>query len=376
VTGIASTELPRVLVLSKRQYMGRDLIDERYGRFWELPKALAALGHAVRGLSLSYRPRPDRLVRADGVDWDCVSAHRALPLASLPYWRAVDRARAQFRPDVVWACSDVPHAALGVLAARRLGARLVIDLYDNFESYPLSRIPGINVLLGNAVRASDGVSVVSDPLREHVLQRYRPRGPVVTIENAVPPALFQPHDRITSRAELGLPPDGLIIGTAGAISAGRGIQYLIDAFRRFVRERPNAMLVLAGPSDGTIRIPSDDARIRYLGSLAPAQVPRLLSSLDLAVVCNRDSAFGRFCFPQKFYEALACRVPVAVANVGAMAALLQRFPEMLFQPDDAASLYAALSRQCDHPTMPPLEVPTWPGLARELSRLLQRCSAR
>ena len=35
----------RILVLSKRQYMNKDLIDDLYGRFRELPLALAGLGH-------------------------------------------------------------------------------------------------------------------------------------------------------------------------------------------------------------------------------------------------------------------------------------------------------------------------------------------
>jgi hypothetical protein len=45
----------RILVLSKRQYMNKDLIDDRYGRFRELPLALAGLGHKVTGICLSYQ---------------------------------------------------------------------------------------------------------------------------------------------------------------------------------------------------------------------------------------------------------------------------------------------------------------------------------
>ena len=47
----------KILVLSKRQYMAKDLLDDHFGRFWELPLELARLGHEVRGLTLSYRRR-------------------------------------------------------------------------------------------------------------------------------------------------------------------------------------------------------------------------------------------------------------------------------------------------------------------------------
>ena len=31
----------KILVLTKRQYMGKDLLDDRFGRFWEVPLELA-----------------------------------------------------------------------------------------------------------------------------------------------------------------------------------------------------------------------------------------------------------------------------------------------------------------------------------------------
>ena len=52
----------RILVLTKRQYMGMDLLDDRFGRFRELPLELARLGHQVHGLCLSYRARNDSLL--------------------------------------------------------------------------------------------------------------------------------------------------------------------------------------------------------------------------------------------------------------------------------------------------------------------------
>jgi glycosyltransferase involved in cell wall biosynthesis len=365
----------RVLVISKRQYMGRDLLDDRYGRFWELPEALQRLGHEVQGLCLSYRRRAEGIVAAAPVAWRSANMRRLLPVSTSSYWQALRRIGERFRPEVIWACSDVPHALLGRLAARRLRTRLVIDLYDNFESYPLARIPGSNLLLRQAVRSADGVSCVSEPLAQLVRKDYGYSGPLAVIENAIPPGLFVRKERQSCRAALGLPADALLIGTAGALSAGRGTQYLLQAFQQLARKRADAHLVLAGALDRDFEIPQDDPRIHHLGLLAPTGVPVLISALDIAVVCNRDSLFGRYCFPQKLYEALACGVPVAVARVGAMATLLQRYPENLYEPDDVASLLSTLERLCDAPSFPALEIPTWPMLADRLSDLLQRACA-
>ena len=43
----------RILVLSKRQYTGKDLLDDHYGRIFEIPEELSKKGHAVRGVTLS-----------------------------------------------------------------------------------------------------------------------------------------------------------------------------------------------------------------------------------------------------------------------------------------------------------------------------------
>lgn len=362
-----------MLVLSKRQYMSHDLLDERYGRFRELPLAMAAQGALVRGLCLSYRRRPDVAV-TDGagdavVEWQSLGLRRLLPVGTRSYWAALDELGGRFRPDVIWACSDVPHAVLGVAAARRLGARLVIDLYDNFESYPLSKIPGVNAALHRAVKSANGVTCISAPLAELVREKFGFNGPIEVVENAVPAGRFYPRDRTECRKQFGLPAGALLVGTAGAISHSRGIQCLLEAFRRVAPRRPDIHLVLAGPLDGHVRLPRSD-RVHYLGMLPAEQVPPLLSALDVSVISNRDSSFGRYCFPQKLFESIACGVPVAVANVGAAAQLLRDYPGNLYQPDDVDDLVMTIERQCEAAVVPQVPVPTWTTLATRLLNFL------
>ena len=44
----------RIAFLCKRRYMGKDVIDDRYARLYEIPYQLAECGHDVLGLCLSY----------------------------------------------------------------------------------------------------------------------------------------------------------------------------------------------------------------------------------------------------------------------------------------------------------------------------------
>lgn len=366
----------RILVLSKRQYMNRDLLDDRYGRFRELPLSLAATGHEVAGVCLSYRPRKEGLVQdSQGearVAWHALNVGRLLPRGSESYWSLMGEIERDFRPHVVWACSDAWHAMLGEYVAKRLEAALVVDLYDNFESYAATRIPGVITAFRRVLRHAGGITCVSRPLARYVRESASYDGPLEVIENAVPEGVFLPMERAACRRKLGLPTDGLLVGTAGAIAASRGIETLFRAFAMLAGENQNVHLVLAGPCDKKTSVPKGP-RVHYLGVLPPSEVPVFLSALDVSVVCNRDSAFGRYCFPQKFHESIACGVPTVAAGTEVLRDLLEDSPEHLFEPENAESLSVALRRMLIRPVVPPLKAPTWKTLGVRLEAFLKSC---
>jgi teichuronic acid biosynthesis glycosyltransferase TuaC len=369
----------RILVLSKRRYMSKDLLDDRYGRFRELPLALAHLGHSVSGLCLSYRIR-DEGERMDGpagarVAWQALNQWRLLPLAPGGYWAWVDAWGAAGPPDLVLACSDAMHALLGARVARRIGAPLAIDLYDNFESFGATRGLGISGAYRRAVLGADAVVCISRPLAGLVRDGYGYRGPLEVIENAVPAGRFRPRDREACRRALGLPLGVRLIGTAGALSRTRGIEILFQSFERLQAVRGDVHLVLAGPRDRGLSLPGG-GRVHDLGLLPAERVPLVLSALDVSVICNRQTDFGNYCFPQKLYESVACGVPVVCAATGSLRELLADRPESLYVPDDAASLTERLLGQLDRPRPSRLPVPSWQDQGNRLGDFLQGVLAR
>ena len=99
--------------------------------------------------------------------------------------------------------------------------------------------------------------------------------------------------------------------------------------------------------------------VHDLATLRLDTVPVLLNALDVAVICNRDSTFGRHCFPQKAYEIIACRVPLVAAAVGSMNELLSEYPECLYEPENGNSLAQVIERQLEARTIVDLRVPSW-----------------
>jgi glycosyltransferase involved in cell wall biosynthesis len=357
----------KILVLTKRQYMGKDLLDDRFGRFWELPLALARRGHEVQGIALSYRKRDTGLLChvPEELTWHRLNLlKRGLP-ALQSYLRYARRLAMDFRPDIIWACSDAFHAIFGCHVSTRIGAKCVIDLYDNFESYPATRAPGVLSLFKRAIKVANGITCVSSQLADYVRDRYAGRAPALVMENAVRTDLFYPRDRLVSRRELNLPQTARLVGTAGALSKSRGMDAFYRAFAILAPQENDLHVALAGPRRQSSKIPRGE-RIHDLGNLPLERVPFFLNALDVAVVNNRDSAFGRFNFPQKAREAIACRVPLVAADVGTMRTLLADHPELLFAPDDPESLAQALSRQLANPVILESKVPTWIDLAEQL----------
>ncbi|PKN83758.1 MAG: hypothetical protein CVU51_11715, partial [Deltaproteobacteria bacterium HGW-Deltaproteobacteria-1] len=96
----------------------------------------------------------------------------------------------------------------------------------------------------------------------------------------------------------------------------------------------------------------------------------------IAVICNRESAFGKYCFPQKFYESVACGLPIVAAATGSMLELLKDKPENLFEPENVDNLVAALRRQIAKPFPLPLEVPSWLTIGGHLQDFFQTCAKK
>jgi len=362
----------RILVLTKRQYMGKDLLDDSYGRFYELPLELAALGHEVRGVCASYRRREegvfDRSGAAAEVSWQAVNIRPIAPWTLYRWARSIERQIKRFNPDVLWACSDSFHAIVGAAIQSRHGVPCVVDLYDNFESYRGTAIPGVRPWFRTSVRRAAGVTCVSRPLERYVRAAYRVQRPTMVLENGVS-ADFRLLDRVACRARFGLPEAAKIIGTAGALDAGRGVEVLFQGFLRLAEKRPDLYLLLAGRVGRDTLIPVHP-RVRHLGQLPLADVPHVIGAMDVSVICNKRSAFGEYCFPQKLYEVIACGVPPLVANTSGVAELLERSPRNRYEPESVDSLVQGLEALLGGPTMPATSPVSWKEHAARLSDFL------
>jgi glycosyltransferase involved in cell wall biosynthesis len=85
----------------------------------------------------------------------------------------------------------------------------------------------------------------------------------------------------------------------------------------------------------------------------------------------RDTDFGRFAFPQKTYEILACRTPLLTARLGALQRTLEEYPQCLFEPEDENDLQQKIKHLLANPVIINLTIPTWSDQSIKLQSWLQ-----
>ena len=343
--------------------MLKDLIDDRFGRFREIPLELGRKGHRVTGLCLSYRPRTEGWISDGPVQWKSINAGRFKWVGLVRF--IVKARRMAEDADIIWACSDSFYGVIAHFLSITCHKPFIFDLYDNFEYYLAANLPIIRQLYRTALRKCAAVTCISWPLTD-LVTKYGKRHGIFVLENAVRKDLFKPLNQRACRKDLGLPKDCRLVGTAGALYKNRGTERLFEAFAHLKASNQDLHLAVAGPRDMPI---PEDPRIHDLGVLPLDKVPLFLNALDVAVICVKDDAFGRYCYPQKAGEIMACDLPLVAAKTGSLSDLFAAHPEWLYEPGNVNSLAKALDRRISDKSTGYSTPPSWKELAERLEQI-------
>ncbi len=355
----------KVMFFSKRQYTGKDLLDDRYGRLYEIPYFMSKNGNEILGICISYRKKKQGLViKENNINWYSFNSNYIVDSIVSIFAKIIPLIN-NFKPDVIVGCSDSLNIILSFLLAKYFKVNYVVDLYDNFESFLITRIPVINSLFRYAVKHADIVVCVSQPLVDYVNKKYLPNGTVVLIENAVNSNEFFSIDKHVARKKLNLPSDAILIGTFGALNSSRNIKNLYTAYEKICTYDRNINLVLAGKHDSSL---PKLGNVIYVGNIPYNNIVYFINSLDVAVICLKDSLFCRYCFPQKLFEILACKVPLVAANIGVMKVVLNGHRELLFNSEN--DLPEKLIMQINKKLLPDIKVRLWSEQAETFENTL------
>ena len=332
----------------------------------ELGLELAARGHEIH--FISYAP-PIRMGPPGGhVYFHEVEATNYPLFQHPPYTLALAVKMLEVAEsadlDLLHVHYAIPHSVSALLARAMAGERRLpfittlhgtdITLVGNDRSYlPITKF---------SIEESDGVTAISNYLKEQTLAEFNIKRPIEVIPNFVNCDLYHRSDDMELRATWA--PDGEPI--LMHLSNFRPVKRVTDAIEIFalVREKIPAKLVLIG--DGPERASAEwlvrqkclGRDVLFLGK--QDRVQEKLGLADLFLLPSDLESFGLAAL-----EAMACEVPVIATNVGGLPEVVENGVDgYLVEPRDVVSAAKFV-----------LQILTSPDRGREMGRLA-RINAR
>jgi L-malate glycosyltransferase len=292
----------------------------------ELGIELAAMGHQVHFITYS---QPFRLTgREKGIFYHEVPVSNYPLFEYPPYDLALATRMSEvaeyYELDLLHVHYAIPHSVSALLARQMLAARgrklpfvttlhgTDITLVGLDRSYlPITRF---------AIEESDGVTSISQYLKDKTLTEFKIKNPIAVIPNFVNCDVYKPlDDREAARARYAAPGEKIVIH----LSNFRPVKRVTDVVKVFARivERVPARLLLVG--DGPDRSSAEwlahglgiQDRVTFLGK--QESVNELLPVADLMVMPSELESFGLAAL-----EAMACRVPTIGTRVGGVPELI------------------------------------------------------
>ena len=351
----------KIHVICKRHYTNKDLLTDRFGRLYHLPIQLAALGAQVSVNAIDYRGRNPKSLEESGVKFHSEPAHPSRLLSLLPrLYRMAHNAK----PDVIIASGDSHIGYWGLRIARKLGARFVFDVYDDYRVFTGNRIPGMKAMFRSAARHADLILCASSPLQNELRTLNTA---TMTVPNGVNLDQFSPGDIRLARGAVGADPAATLIGYFGSITPTRG-PILIEACSALRKENHSLRLLLAGHvSNVDLSAPWID----YRGALPQEAMAPLIRACDVVVIPYAEEPFNSMSGACKIAEYLACGRPVVATRVSSHEELFRDAPSSICEPN-ANSMAKALHRQLCRPEIAPFpEGMTWEAITHDLYRKLR-----
>lgn len=212
-------------------------------------------------------------------------------------------------------------------------------------------------LLRRIVAASAGALVPGRAARDHVLALGVPRDRIFVAPNSVDVERFRPvaadqRDEIRSALDL---PEGVLCLYAGQLSVRKGLDVLLEAFRRSITTRPHVHLLLVG--DGPLRRslsrrievdPILRGRVHLVGYCPDDLLPSYYAAADIFVLPTRYDIWGMV-----LNEAMSSGLPVISSDRagGALDLVDDGITGFRFEAENPEALATTLNRLLDDGTL-------------------------
>lgn len=287
----------------------------------ELGKALAEAGHQVHFITYD---QPSRLAILSGNIFYHKVDIRTYPLFKYPPYelalasKMVNVVKCE-KLDLLHVHYAIPHASSAYMAKQILkteGIQIpVVTTLHGTDITLVGKDPSYEPVVTFSINESDGVTAVSDSLRQQTYNTFKVTKEIDVIPNFIDLERFKRQKKDHFKTAICPNGEKLVVHTSNFRKVKR-IDDVIKVFAK-VRKHIDAKLLLVG--EGPERSPMEDlvkelnlsADVRFLGEIDV--IEEVLSVADLFVMPSETESFGLAAL-----EAMACEVPVISSNAGGL----------------------------------------------------------
>jgi N-acetyl-alpha-D-glucosaminyl L-malate synthase BshA len=285
----------------------------------ELGKALASVGHEVHFITYTQPPRLDFF--SENIFYHEVSVASYPLFEYLPYESALASKMVDVtvneQLDLIHVHYAIPHASAAYLAKQILkykGIHVpVITTLHGTDITLVGRDPSFEPVVTFSINESDGVTAVSESLRDDTYSSFEILSNIEVIPNFIDLERFQKQPK--EHFKLAICPNGekLLMHTSNFRKVKR-IEDIIQVFAKVQKQVPSKLLLVGdGPERSGIEALCRDlgvaSDVRFLGKLDT--IEEALSLADLFFLTSEKESFGLAAL-----EAMACEVPVISSDAG------------------------------------------------------------
>jgi glycosyltransferase involved in cell wall biosynthesis len=189
----------------------------------------------------------------------------------------------------------------------------------------------------------DRVFVVSEPIKEEVLQSHVRPKKVSVVWNGIDPDRFNNRSKESTnlenaRTELGIQKNWKVIGTVGRLTDQKGHVYFLEAAKRIAKGHSNVCFLIVGdgPLKTSLMIQSKGLPVIFAG--VRNDMPTMYALMDVFVLPSLDEGL-----PMVLLEAMASKTPVIATPVGEIPTVIEdNHSGLLVPPGDVNALAEAM----------------------------------
>lgn len=200
------------------------------------------------------------------------------------------------------------------------------------------------------------VWVVTEGIRNTLIQRGLPSKHIFLLTNGVDTTKFRPLPRAQARAELGWV-DRFTVLYVGSLGLSHGLITVLDAAEQ-IRDRDDIRFVLVGEGGEKADLVKEAQRrkltnVTFLDPLSHEQVPHLLAAADVSLAHARRVPLFKGMLPIKMFEAMACARPLLLAVDGEARRLAEQEAgaAIYVEPENPTALASAILNLREHPDL-------------------------